>query len=200
MTYTLIQPPNNKPFAQMSREEAAEYFEWFIYAIPNRLSILEQSIRSDSEYQEWTANKSPSSLIVLGSWFSGQVGTQKASQSFSELAKENQRRQHPRIPVSEIHSIPSDRTLSLTIDISMYFGEVFTANFTQLKWGICDEKENLNYNQPVIKGLRSIDNTKEIYCPTRRLIHVVALRFIDKSLPLTELFQLYEKWSSTAPT
>jgi hypothetical protein len=199
MTYTLIQPPNVMPFVDMDRTEAMEYFEWFTHEIPNRLSILEQAVQSDLEHGEWVADKSPNSLLVLGSWFASQVSTQKASQGFTEFAKENQKLQNPSIPVTEIDSIPSDRTLSLIIDISMYFGEVFTENFEKLYWGICDEEEYIDYNQPVIQGLRSIDNRKEIYCPTRRLIHVVALGYINRSLSFSRLFQLYEIWSSNAP-
>jgi hypothetical protein len=122
----------------------------------------------------------------------------KVSRGFAEFLKENQKLQDPRIPVSEIDTIPSDLTMSLTIDISMYFGEVFTANFEKLYWGICDE-EDMDRNQPVIKGLRSIDNKKEIFCPTGSIIHVVALGFIDRSRSSSRLFQLYERWSSTAP-
>lgn len=180
--------------------EAANYFEWFIYAIPSRLSILEQAVRSDSEYEVWVADKSPSSLLPLGSWFAGQVGTKRASPSFAKFAEEHQRRQHPRIPVSKIDLIPSDRTMSLTIDIGMYLGEVLATNFKKLHWGICDEENHVDYNQPVIKGLRSIDNSKEIHCPVRRLVHTVALGFIDKDFPHSELFRVYEIWSSTAPT
>ena len=199
MTYTLVQPPGDKPFSRMNKTEAVEYFEWFVGAIPDRLRVLEQAVQNSAEFEGWTANKSPRSLLDLGSWFAGQVGTQPATASFSQFVKENLKAQNPLLPTYDTHFIPSDKTLSLTVDIGMYLGEVFTKNFQRLHWGICDLEGNIDYNQPVIKGLRSIDNKTEIHCPTERLVHVLALGFINKTRSHSHLFELYKKWSPSSP-
>jgi hypothetical protein len=115
-----------------------------------RINELISAVRATSGIQIWRPDYSSSSLDSLGDWFVGQVETRPRTQE--EINKIADALKFPvLIPISE--RTLSERTLSLAIDVAMYFGRVLQKNNPSLKW---DQRLRGNifadYGQPVLVG------------------------------------------------
>ena len=146
MTYEIIQPPFTLNFRTMSKRELEGYYEWFKQMIPERICMLEKTVRESES--SWTADRSPKSLSALGQWFVGEVETRpRTSEEMEELRS--------KLPDSiDISSVElTNRTFSLAMDIGMYLGEVFRKKVCGAEWTL-HLKKNVNFGQPVLTGFK----------------------------------------------
>src|SRR5262249_26365858 len=138
--YRLFRPPFVPEFREMSRQQACEYFEWFVKEIPKRVLQLRQICPLHLSF-------SPDSLVVLGDWFGGVV--ESRPRSHNEMSEECKR-----FPAWLLQYIPNstftEKTLSLCIDLGIYFGEILRLRHPALRWDVVlKPKNDVDLHQPV---------------------------------------------------
>lgn len=127
--------------------------------------------------------------MKLWTWFISRINT--VTKSDEEIAEEQMK-----VPkwfkdkVIENKQKLSVGSLSLAMDITIYFGEVFTHNFDKLYWGFVTKPKSLAYvNSPVIMGFST-----GIELDTRNLVYNLTLKVINGNTDKEELLNLYEVW------
>ena len=171
----------------LSKEEAKQYFDWFLQQIPIRITQLNEYINKSTEYENWTPDNSPESLIQLGEWFSKKISTRvrthdEIQEIYSNLGK-----------FQGVITIPendlSHESFSLAIDIGMYLSQVLLNNVPGLHWELMSKPKNsFFYNHPVIKS------TGKMICDPINLSIVFAYGLIKRTCQASRLKEIYEIW------
>lgn len=147
--YELIDPPFSLQFRDMTRRQLREYAHWFHESTPARVAQLGRAVSATSGYELWQPDYSPASLVDLSTWFDCEVELRPRTDE--ELRSIRGAISIP-IHVSE-HEL-TDRTISLSMDIGMYFGQVVLRNVPGTEWTQrFTAKTSIDYGQPVIIGL-----------------------------------------------
>jgi hypothetical protein len=148
MRYTpAAPPPLDKPLDRATTAELRTYAEWFIGAIPGRLTQLASAVNSSNGDLTWQADRSETSLDELGRWLCRHVETR---------VKTSAEREHAQALLSRFGE-PSateltDRTVSLSLDVGMYFGEVLLAQRPGLVWTQeVTSRRSVDYGHMVIR-------------------------------------------------
>jgi hypothetical protein len=187
MSYALVQlPPPDRPIRERSRKELEEYFRWFFEVMEERIRQLTGLVRASPGWQIWRPDYTPSSLESLGDWFPGQVETRLRTQE--EINQIADALKFPaRIPINE--RTLSERTLSLSIDVGMYLGQVMIKNHSTLKWEhYLPGKRFADHGQPVVTGFGRVPlNPVRI---TQNTAHAV----LAENPRFKTLKQLYNYW------
>jgi hypothetical protein len=178
--YKLINPPIFKRRGHMTSKEAELYFSWFNEAYSERLKILKVAIEKESIGLKTTLNFSKDSLIIVEKWFRQKVEMRERTEK--ELEKEKKYIEESKIS----HYVPTDVTISICFDISLYFAESLKKYVDGLNWQIDNSrKDSVSFHEPVLtKGKVQID--------TFLIISTFAYSIVrgrDKSLQ-----QLHDAW------
>lgn len=183
MTYSTIQPPFSLQFKTMSKRELHAYRDWFHHVMPDRLSELTRAVKDTPGYHDWSPSFSPESLGPLGHWLEGQVHTRKKTPR--EIEEDRAQLVFP-IDVPN-HDLTS-RSLSLAIDVGMYFARVVLENLHGTYWDQpLTNNKFADYGQPVIIGFGPI--------PLNPVRVVVTTAYgIAKGKP-AQLYDLYATWA-----
>lgn len=120
--YECVVPPVDGPLATLPLKVVRGYAAWFHAAMPQRLRVLRHLVRSRSAFQHWPADHSIESLRELWEWFPFEVSA-KSEPSRIQIRS-----------VEILSQTPTARTLSLCIDVGMYFGTTFVANVPDTAW------------------------------------------------------------------
>jgi hypothetical protein len=183
-SYDLLTPPFNPDFIGMPRDELARYRDWFLAVIPERVAQLERVVRATAGFEAWTADGTPGSLSALGQWFATQVSTRPLGAD--ELKAMEKRLSYP------IEISPEDldhRTLSLAVDIGIYFSQVLMRNVAGLRWEQdLTDKRNADYGRLVVVGSGRVPLN-----PVAIMI-TLAYGFVRKSKTADRLAELYPIW------
>jgi hypothetical protein len=116
MSYTLLRPPFSLDFSRMTKVELEDYYAWFQNIVPERIVELEAEVRQTRP--DWTADLTPVSLAILGTWLVQQVETRPRTPD--EVARlRPQMITDIAVPTVEL----TDRTFSLCADVGMYFSQ-----------------------------------------------------------------------------
>ena len=107
----------------MSKKELRDYFRWFMEIMPDRIRELTAVVHQTPGFEAWQADKTPSSLDMLGEWLAGQV--EERPRTLEEIQEINSRLSFP-IDISEKEL--TNRTFSLAMDVGMYVSQVFLKN------------------------------------------------------------------------
>lgn len=192
MTYPIIKIPTfaNKSFFEFSKEEAKEYFQWFLSIKGERISTLEFYVQQS--YITWEANYTKESLKGLYQWLNKSVAYRKLTE-IEKKEVENQISVTPQylnvIPMPDTTFTPE--TVSICFDAGLYFGETLIFNVPSLKWlQKLNSKNFIDYAQPLIGKKES-----KVPINPRRIAESIAQRILDKDPPIT-FEMLYEKWSN----
>ena len=107
-------------------------------------------VRASPGFQIWRPDYSPLSLESLGDWYAGQVETRLRTQE--EINHIADAQKFPAL-LSISERTLSERTLSLSIDVGMYFGQVMIKNHPTVKWEhYLPGKRFADHGQPVLTG------------------------------------------------
>ena len=148
MTYHIIQPPFSLKFREMTRAQLQEYYAWFMDILPERIRQLERTVRDHPEFGSWTPDSTVESLESLGAWFATQIETR--SKTADELEDVRARLT---FPVDVPGDALTNRTLSLAMDIGMYFSQVMMKAVPSARWAQpLANKKFADYGQPVLMG------------------------------------------------
>src|SRR5512136_905587 len=118
MSYTTIRPPFTLRFHEMSKQELRSYATWFHNIALERISELLKAVNCTPGYEHWRADFTPESLDLIGRWFEGQVETRKDTP-----AEVEELRSELKFPIEVPEGQLTDRTISLAMDIGIYFAE-----------------------------------------------------------------------------
>lgn len=182
-------------FKKMTRQDARNYFSWYISQIPIRTRILEIAIQSSSkEFSVWKADNTEESLLLLSEWFYITVEEEPVSEEQQQIYLKNARASLPEhlwgiieVPKYEI----TRQTWSLIIDIGMYFGETLRHHRPTAEWKpyLATTKKNVDFQQPIL-----IDSETRQYCNPQHVMHVTGLRFCNRSESSNFLPELFQIW------
>ncbi|WP_433958715.1 hypothetical protein [Cytobacillus horneckiae] len=190
MEYPLMTPPFEiKPFKKMTKKEAQIHFEWYICEVPERVELVRRAYFETGGGNLENLDFSPQSLINLWTWFIPRINT--IIRSEEEIEEEIKK-----VPDWLKGKVPEDKqklsvgSLSLAMDIAIYFGEVFIGNFDKLYWGfVTKPKSSASVNRPVIMGFST-----GIELDPRILVHNLTFNVINGNTDKESLFNLYQVW------
>ena len=187
--YEIIKPPFNAIFGSMDKEHARLYFEWFIGQIPLRVDTLWSYVRSENGYADWSPDFQPESLKLLGKWFCEHVKSRsRTEQEIAKIAANSPAwfMNNFDIPGDEL----TNETISLAIDIGMYFGRTLEKNFPGLVWQpLLKQKKSVYYQQPIIVG-KGKAQLNPIW-----IIKTYAYGILQGINGPEHLFELYKIWA-----
>lgn len=183
MTYSIIQPPFTLQFREMPKKALEAYRTWFHQVTSERLAELASAVKRTPGYENWEPILTSESLDVLGRWFEGQVETRK--KSADEVEETRSKLTFPiDIPDDEL----TNRSLSLAMDIGIYFAQVILKNLPDTRWDQpLGNKKFADYGQPVIMGFGTVPLN-----PVR--VMVTTAYAISRKKP-ARLRELYDTWA-----
>ncbi|MCI1763448.1 hypothetical protein [Heyndrickxia oleronia] len=178
-----------KPFEKMTKKEAENHFNWYLSEIPNRIALLRETFSKTGEGKIEDLDFTPKSLQKIWEWFLPNI--EIISKSDDEINEEINE-----IPVQFKDIISIDRrkfstgTLSIGMDIAIYFAEIFIKNYDNLTWGLITKPKSLVYvNRPVVVGFSS-----GVELDPRLLVYNLILNKMDGSAKKEDLYNLFEVW------
>lgn len=186
--YKMMIPPFKiDEYSKLTKQQAQEYFDWFIQQIPERIEILLGAIKSSGEKNLEQFDMTPESLISLWSWLKKNIKTTLKSQDEMTELKNTL----PSWIFEDVKDWKLDSsTLILAMDVSLYFAEVFLENYSHLYWSILSKpKSHADVNKPVIIGFKNAP----LYSP--RLINNLCSSYAEGDSS-KNLLSLYEVWKS----
>jgi hypothetical protein len=183
-TYKTIEPPfASLKFREMSKKELVDYNRWFLDVLPERIDELGKAVNSSPGFGDWKPTYLPDSLNTLGKWFAAQVQT----------------RQHT---PEELSSIPShvmewvsegeltNQTISLSMDVGMYLGQLLLLNNPSLKWDqIFGSRKFIDYGQPVLVGFKGDVPLNPVH-----IVVTLAYGLAKKARDSKDLRKIYDTW------
>ena len=180
---------DNYAFFELTAKQAKQYFEWYMDEISHRITLLWNCMHQDCpEIKEF--DYSPESLIPLWEWYEPKI--EQVPMTAEEI-KCNVRK-FPKWLESEIRKNTkkfTDETLSLTLDISIYLGEVVVKNHPHLRWNYrIRPKHEFSVYRPVIDGL----NYKMTMEPSQVLFVLMLKSARERNK--NRLYDLYRHWES----
>ena len=190
MVYEGVNPPLEKDFYSLSKEEALSYFDWFIGVIPERVELLRKACKSDGvgDILDYT----PESLVPLWRWYLGDVQIVPISQEKHEAQlaaapdylKENVRR----------YEIAGGYRL-IAWDISIYFAECMLRACPTLRWGVVFKPKNyIHLNMPVLVGFEHDQDMNTHY-----LVSIQMHGIISKRTDEGKRLHLFNIWKNKVP-
>ncbi len=147
--------PLNKPFIELSKAEAQEYFDWFISHIDERSDYLRQKVSAGLNIPIESLDFSLDSLKPIWKWFLHVAETTESSQIDIEeleqlLEGQSEVVRHLIEQPREILSVFTEYVLR---DIGMYVAKVFTSNYDVIRWTIKrTPKRYVHVNEPLLIG------------------------------------------------
>lgn len=185
--YKRFEPPLRLDFEGWSRREAHSYFEWFMNQVPTRLRELRKlTKRLDGECE---LDDSTESLFCLGKLLVGYARTRPSTPR--ELAEDvNDLPSHLRPFVDVEDWQLTEDTISLCVDVGIYFAEVLRQAHPSLEWRLWTRK-TVGHNRPVLVGF---DGNVPLD-PTRVSINV-ALGEARGQHGEARLRELFDVWSA----
>jgi len=185
MTYSIATLPLSKPMQDLSQRELLSYRDWFLRNIDQRVDELARLVIGTNGYADWTADFTPASLSRLGEWFRGAVVVAPLDER--ERARIKAKFPFPiEAPTEEL----SAETLSIAMDVGIYFGEVIRKNVSGTKWDQpTKNKKFADYGHMVLMGFGSVPLN-----PIRLTI-TLAFAFAAKEQSGSRLRELFDIWS-----
>jgi hypothetical protein len=186
--YSVVRPPFEKDFQEMTPDELESYFNWFLESVPERLREITEEIHRTPGFESWVADCSPASLDLLGQWYASHVERRPTTPREMAQMREGLRGEMPEsiLPTERL----TDRTYSLAFDVGTYLSQVFLKNRPGVSWQqVRVDKEMNDYGQPVLIGLGPRP------CSPLLLATVLAHGLAKKTKKPERLRELYEIWS-----
>lgn len=187
MEYRLMEPPFEiKAFKDMNKKEAMKHFEWYVNEAPKRIELLREAILYTDFIEKDKLDFSEESLKLLWKWFIPRV--KLVSKTTEEIGSELDK--YPDWMKEYVSKEKlSMESLTLTMDIAIYFAEVFIRNFDEVKWGVITKPKSLVYvNRPVLIGFRNSE------LDTRRIIFNLANKVSKGNHDENALYNIYKVW------
>jgi len=176
-------------YKNMTKKEAKVYFEKFVAEIPTRIEVLEKYANEKCK-ANLVFDYTVESLVPLWSWFEGIMTVEEKTPE--EIQRDLD------VLADWMHEIvlqnttrPSLETIAISLDIGVYFAEVFRRNNAdKIYWDyVSKNKRYISYNHPVLKGFINDGDMDP-----NLLIKTCVSCSLDKKEP-DMLVDLYNVWS-----
>lgn len=188
ITYDILIPPLKKSIFQLTEREAADYFEWFIQIIPERIAYLSAKCALDLNIRSDRMDLSPESLLLLWKWFRRKAKTETVVRSIETPAGGQTQQKERQLTL---------QTEYILRDIGMYLGETFIKNHEGIYWTYYSKpKRDFFVNHPLLKGFvdRAYDPPFEMCFEPIHMARVQASKILRKRSANADLFHLYQWW------
>ncbi|VEI08747.1 hypothetical protein [Kurthia zopfii] len=191
MDYPLMTPPfNMKPFIDLNKKEAKQYFEWYVSQIPERIAILKQVSNG-----QILLDYSEKSLIPLFTWFLSTVTVYQLSEEEIE-AKLEDLRQYPDFAFEDakeqLLANPVElkkEDYALAMDIAIYYAETLIKNYPQVHWTyLTKSKSHIHLNEPI---LDVTDDTGFLKRDPNNLLMVLIEYIKENDIKNTTLYEMF---------
>ena len=154
--YIPLVPPIDKPYIEMTKDEAQAYFDWYMEHIDERADYLREKVAEGLSLPLDSLDFSLESLKPIWKWFLSVAEITKTPRSEIRLMKKALKG-HPK---SFIRSMTADSKKRLGLftkyvlrDIGMYAGKMFTTNYPSLNWTFKTTPKNyISVNEPLLVG------------------------------------------------
>lgn len=189
ITYDILIPPLEKSIFQLTEREAADYYEWFIQNIPERIEYLSDRCTSDLSIRSNRMDLSPESLLLLWKWFRRKAETETIVRKIETPAGGQTKRKERQLTL---------QTKYILRDIGMYLGETFVENHEGIHWTYYTEpKGDFFVNHPVLMGFvdRTCDPPFEMYFEPIHMAGVQASKILTRESTDLDLLKLYQWWA-----
>lgn len=192
LTYDVLVPKLGKNIFKLNEKETAEYFEWFMDQVPQRIAYVSRICAKELRIPLERMDNSPESLLLLWKWFRKRAKTEPII--LSEEEKKS--------PAYENGMFCTKRQLTLETeyiirDIGMYLGETFRKNHPQIYWTYYTKPKNSFFtNHPLLKGFVEITDGVPFYAEFEpiHMAGIQARKILLKRSKDTDLFNLYTIW------
>lgn len=181
----MIPPFEYDGFQKLKKNEAKEYFEWYMNQVEHRIEVLKKHILG--ERKDIIFDYTPNSLVALWDWYEEKI--EIVNKSKEELEQEMSR--YPKWLHNEIaHTKISMETLKYGMDIAVYFAEVIIRNNDgKIRWGYFTEpKMRMSVNEPTLIGF---ENDMDM---NPRLIVINCTRRSSRENNSNRLLEMYNVW------
>ena len=184
--YKVLYPPFSKELQVMSKRELKEYYDWFMGQIPQRVNILSNFVTSSKGFEKWKADCKPSSLKLLGKWFSQNVDKRELTKKELDDIYLDAPDWFQKVEVEKWDL--TDKSYSIAFDIGQYFSQVILRNNPNFKWKQIKAKKHADFGQPVIIGIGMAELNPI------NLITIIGLKLVEKGCTGSELLRMYLRW------
>ena len=185
--FSLPEPFNRAPH-ELSTVEAKQYFNWFMDQMPFRLQILKDMVASTIP-EPLFSSLSEQAFYEMGVWLDKHLDMRELSPEEIE--------QNLVIFPQWIHSslpkmVLSERSISLCMDIGIYFGKMMIHNHPTLFWDyVRKPKSDANFQKTVISGFPKKMNLNPV-----QIVYVIANKKMNGVSTMDEFTTTYNVWSS----
>ena len=188
MDYPLMETPFTLvPFNEMNKKQVGQYFQWFMVEKDKRLYQLEQYINKNNPAKV-ILDKSPESLIPLWERFEDQIEWEEKTEDELKAELIGRPEWMQRHIIAETKTFTT-LTLTIVMDISIYFGETMIRNNPTVYWGFKSSPKKLDgVNRPILLGFKGDINVFPF-----TLVRVCA-RKSTRSKNKNQLYNLYNTW------
>jgi hypothetical protein len=188
VTYVPIDPPFSLDFEAFSKKEFRAYAAWFHEVLPQRIAELERFVTSSVDCRMWRADRSVESLSTLGAWYVSQIEAEP--KTAAEIAKELASLPYP---IEVARTRPTARTVSIAMDVGMYFGTVIVETVPGTQWDLVMKSRSfIDYGRPIITGF-GLAKMNPV-----RIALTIAYKGMKGTATAGELREAYEVWAKLA--
>lgn len=172
-------------FRDMTKEQAQEYFEWYVEQIESHMERLKSEVCS--EVEDMRFDYSPESLIPLWTWYEGKIKLiERTEDEISDEEKKYPEWMHAYIDRTKI----SLYTLRYCLDVALYFAEVIIRSCNgKIYWGYFTKPKNrMSVNEPTLLGFKNKMDLEP------RLVVLNCTRRSSREAMDTRLYDMYHTW------
>ena len=205
--YVPLLLPIDKPFEKLNKDEAKQYFDWFILHVDERSEYVRKNVTEFFHLSLDTIDFSMKSIILIWRWFLQAAEIQPTPKSrLNQLRNELKTRHEPIEFISDIIK-KNNKELSLISlyiirDIGMYTGKVLLQNYPVLRWGYhTDTKKDSFANIPQIFGFvnYSYNPPFEMQFDPIHYAEMAAANLLDGSASENDLYDYCMRWEKWIP-
>ena len=192
LTYDILVPKLGKSIFQLSDEEAAAYFEWYMERAPERVAYVSKICAKELRIPQESLDCSPESLLLLWKWFRRRAKTEPAIHGDAERNKN--------FPAN-IWNNKRQLTLEteyIIRDIGMYLGETFRKNVPGIYWTYYTKpRRDFFVNHPLLKGFIDRTTGKPFHACFEpiHMTGVQAAKLLSKKSTDADLLNIYKIWA-----
>jgi|GEM_PF-1641046 len=184
----------DKPFDELTPEEAKINFKWFLDVIPERVSTLRNVVHET--HPKWEADYSRASLRVLSKWVKANVSMRKVTeQENEELIKQRSMTDFQANFMRERNEKLSYGSERIRFDVGIYLGEMLRKNVQNLEWQYEKRKQMASKGSPVL-GLTKDASIKYHPMEVLQISKVVAAKLAKDEIKEVEeaYIRVYDIW------
>lgn len=205
--YVPLIPPIQKSFVDFTKDEAQEYFKWFLDHIDERCDYLILKISGEMNFSNEKIDYSVESLKTVWKWFLMNAEIIKRHNKIRNSFFNEQKKHTDTF----INAVLDEGDCELSVfthymirDIGMYLGKVLKSNYPILEWTFKTKPKNyISVNEPLLIGFVD-DNPsypKPFYPDLEPIAFVrgCAINLLDGSYHEDDLFNVCMKWIKWIP-